>query len=482
LNIGDGRNHVDGTSSDNHGGLSAQKGASSRVDLIRGNSVDIITVLVEGQVAIGHEVASNFFEAVLGVLEVGKNLHLELILGSVELSISDRLTETVHLFEEDVHQVSGVRSGTLNADTEDTRVSEVRVERVSSINEVVLLQKAGGSSVEHTLAGVTAGKRGGGTDKSVHQVEGSDILVVPGSGLKSKGDVGLRSFSPGSVLTTNVLRRLSGEFVLGNGKHISKTLLNEVNVLTVVLDTGGDDEALLGGNVVHNELLEHTSINVSNIVLKTKARHTKGVVTIGGSESELLVVGERIELAQVVVEIVGFLVLGLGDVGSENRAGLKGNINHHLEHIDGIVLNAVTLEVGALLIEIHLHGTTGHLDHTVVDGLVSVLQSLQVGVLEGLKSTTGLGSLVTSTDVHKETHVNGTGEGLALSEDGETVAQVGDVVLSLLILVMEELVALELLGRVEFTESISSGSRVDLVEESVEHTRVLARGELFLYI
>jgi hypothetical protein len=206
LNIGDGRNHVDGTSSDNHGGLSAQKGASSRVDLLRGNSVDIITVLVEGQVAIGHEVASNFFEAVLGVLEVGKNLHLELILGSVELSIRDGLTETVHFFEKDVHQVSGVRSGTLNADTEDTRVSEVRVERVSSINKVVLLQKAGRSSVEHAGAGVTTGERGGGTDESVHQVESGDILVVPGGGLKSESDVSLGSLSPGSDFTTNVLR------------------------------------------------------------------------------------------------------------------------------------------------------------------------------------------------------------------------------------------------------------------------------------
>lgn len=40
-------------------------------------------------------------------------------------------------------------------------------------------------------------------------------------------------------------------------------------------------------------------------------------------------------------------------------------------------------EVHAFLIVVHLHVTTGHLNHTVVDCFVSVLQSLKVCVLKG---------------------------------------------------------------------------------------------------
>jgi hypothetical protein len=90
---------------------------------------------------------------------------------------------------------------------------------------------------------------------------------------------------------------------------------------------------------------------------------------------------------KVLVKIVGLLVLGTGNVGCHNRSWLKSNINHHLEHVDNIILNTVALEVGALLIEVHLHVTTRHLDHTVVDSLIGVLKSLKVSVLKSKHGT-----------------------------------------------------------------------------------------------
>jgi hypothetical protein len=50
----------------------------------------------------------------------------------------------------------------------------------------------------------------------------------------------------------------------------------------------------------------------------------------------------------------------------------------------------VTLEVHGFLIVVHLHVTAGHLDHTVVDGLIGVLEGLEVSVLESEEGAGGL--------------------------------------------------------------------------------------------
>jgi len=210
----------------------------------------------------------------------------------------------------------------------------------------------------------------------------------------------------------------------------------------VVLDTGSDDEALLGGDVVHNELLEDTGVEVADVVLQTVARHTQGVVTVGSAEEVLLVVGEGVVVGQVLVEVVSLLVLGLGNVSSKNRSGLEGDVDHHLEHVDDIILDAVTSEVGSLLIVVHLHSTTGHLDHAVVDGLVSVLESLQVGVLEGEERSRGFWGFISSSDIDKEAHVDASREGLALGEDGKSVVKVCYIVRGCLVSCVERLVAL----------------------------------------
>lgn len=87
----------------------------------------------------------------------------------------------------------------------------------------------------------------------------------------------------------------------------------------------------------------------------------------------------------MVVEIVCLLILRPGNVGSHDTAGLKSNIDHHLEHVRDIILDAAALEERSLLIVIHLHITSAHLDHSVVDGLIGMLKCLKIGVFQSEK-------------------------------------------------------------------------------------------------
>lgn len=214
-----------------------------------------------------------------------------------------------------------------------------------------------------------------------------NVITLPGDGLPGEGNVGLRRFSPGTTLSTDILRWLASILVLGHTMELTETLTDKVNVLTMALDTRGNNETFLGSDVVHHELLHGSGVEVTDIVFETKARHSKGVVTVGSAEEHVLIVREGIVLAKMLMQVVRLLILGHRYVGSQDRSGFKGTIYHHLEHVSHVVLNAVTLEVGALLVVIHGHVTTGHLDHSVVDGLVGVLQGLKIGVLKGKHST-----------------------------------------------------------------------------------------------
>jgi len=133
--------------------------------------------------------------------------------------------------------------------------------------------------------------------------------VAPWHRLESEGDVSLGALGPGAVFATNVVGGLAGELMLGNSKEIAKALTGEVNEFFVVLDTIGDNEALLGGNVVHNELLEAAGIQVANIGLETMARHTEGIVAVGSAEDELLSSHEGIKFLEMMVKVVSLLVL-----------------------------------------------------------------------------------------------------------------------------------------------------------------------------
>ena len=112
-----------------------------------------------------------------------------------------------------------------------------------------------------------------------------------------------------SIFTTNVLGRLSSEFVLWDWEKVSKSLLDEVNILFMILDATCDNKALLWGDIVHDELLKKSSINVVNVLSESESWHTEGVVTICSSKKKLLNIREWVEFSQMFVEIVRFVVL-----------------------------------------------------------------------------------------------------------------------------------------------------------------------------
>lgn len=74
--ISDAGHEVDGTSRDDHGRFASKSLGSSTVDLFRGDVVDLLGVLLEGEVAEGLEVSSNFFKTVSGVFKSHHDVHL----------------------------------------------------------------------------------------------------------------------------------------------------------------------------------------------------------------------------------------------------------------------------------------------------------------------------------------------------------------------------------------------------------------------
>ena len=244
------------------------------------------------------------------------------------------------------------------------------------------------------------------------------------------------------MLTTNILRWSSNVVVLWHWKVVSKSFFDKLNILLVILHSTSNNEALLGSDVVHDELLDHSGIDVVDVLLHSKSGHAEGVEAVSGSEEHFLLVGEWVELREVLEEVVGLSVLGSGNVGGENGSGLKSNIDHHLEHINDVILDAVSSEEHSFLVVVHGHVTTRHLDHAVVDGLVGVLEGLQVGVLQSEKGTGGLSSFVSSSDIDEHTHVHGGGERSAFGENSVSVGQIGDIVLGLSVSSLDWLVAL----------------------------------------
>ena len=385
--IGDAWDEVDGSTGDDHSWLSREGLGHGGVDLLGGDGVNFLAVLVESQVSEGLEVASNLFESLVLSFHGHEHVHLEDVLGAGQLNVWDWLAESVEFLKEDIHELSRVRSWALNGHAEETGVSEVRVDGRGGVNKVVLLHQVGDSAAVHSLSWATRAESGGGSDESVGDVESWDVGVCPGHRLEGQGDVGAWALSPGAVLSSNVLGSLTSVVLLWNSEHISEALLDEVNVLTMVLDTTGDDQALLWSDVLHDELLEDAGVKVLNVALKSHAWHAESPVTVGGSEEHLLDVCKWVVLGQVVVELEALGVLGASDVCSHDGSWLEGTVDHHLEHVDSVVLDAVTTEVGSLLVVLHLHVTTRHLNHSVVDSLVGVLQRLKVGVFEGEEGT-----------------------------------------------------------------------------------------------
>lgn len=108
-----------------------------------------------------------------------------------------------------------------------------------------------------------------------------------------------------SELTTNVFGSLSLILVLWHWKQITKSFLDKVDVLLMVLDTRSNDEAFLWGDVVHDELLENSGFKVIEVLDLSKSWHTESVVTVSCSKHHLLGVGEWVVFGKMVGEIVG---------------------------------------------------------------------------------------------------------------------------------------------------------------------------------
>ena len=396
LHVGHGWHQVDGAASDNHGGLAGKNGAAGVVDVVRGNAVDVVHELGHRDVAVGRVVAGNLLETVAGALHREQEVHLDFVLGAGELSLVNRVSEAVKSLKSHFEEILRVGASTGHLDAEEAGVGEVGVNSLNAVEEAVA-----GNGIESTVrSGVL--EHVGVAEELSGDAQGVHVVVAPWDRLEGDLNGSLGGLGPGAVLTTNVLGLLAHVLVLGDSEDLTKALLHELNVLVVVLDAGSDDQALLGGDVVHDELLEHAGIDVADVVVGAKQGHAEGVVAVSGRQEELLIAGRGVVLVEVVGKVVRLLVLGLGHVGGKDGAGLKSNVNHHLEHVNGVVLNAVTAEVHGFLIVVHGHVTTGHLDHAVVDGLVSVLQGLKVSVLEGEERAGGLSGLVTDTNVDVE--------------------------------------------------------------------------------
>lgn len=181
-----------------------------------------------------------------------------------------------------------------------------------------------------------------------------------------------------------------------------------------------------------------------------------------------MVVGEWVVLEQVVVQVVTLSVLASGDAGGEQGLWFEGEVDHHLEHVDGVVLDAVALEVHSLLVVVHLHVSAGHLDHAVVDGFVGVLQGLEVGVLDGKGASRGLEGLISGSDVNEESHMDGGWEPGGFGQYGKSVGERSNFILRLLILSNQGFVILKGEGWIKGSNLESSGVSTNEIERFVQ--------------
>ena len=150
-NIGDRWDQVDGSTRDQKGWLSSKEFGGNLVDLVGGYGINLVTVLMESKISVGHEVSSDFFKSVITSLHSHKDVHLQDVLGSVKFSLVNGGLEAVKLIDQERHKLLRVGSWTLDGHTEETGVREMGVDSGSSINEVMLLHKVGDGSAVHSL-------------------------------------------------------------------------------------------------------------------------------------------------------------------------------------------------------------------------------------------------------------------------------------------------------------------------------------------
>ena len=154
-------------------------------------------------------------------------------------------------------------------------------------------------------------------------------------------------------------------------------------------------------------------------------------VTVGSLEEGVV---DQVASLQEGFEFVLVVHFAHSSISSNDRSWLKSAVSDHVEDINDVVSEAVGSEVSAFLIVVHFESTSRHLDHTIVDGFVCIEDGFIVGLLDGVESTGGLVGLISGTDIEKDTEVNNVGEDLGFGNDGNSVFELGDLVIRSLVL------------------------------------------------
>lgn len=290
------------------------------------------------------------------------------------------------------------------SESEESRVGELSVEGGTSIDVRLL----GGQSIESVSV-----------EESGSELEGPSVSRLPVGSLEVEGDSEGVVLSQVSDFSSLVLGWVSG-LGAGSSWNIGELVLNQVDELLVVVNSGSGDEDFFWGNVLELELLEDVAGEISDVALKSLEGETESLESVGGSEDGVV---EVLTGLQELVELVGILVLGLSDLGGDDGSWLESAIGDHGENVDDVVGEGGSVEVGLFLVVLHLEVSSGHLDDTVVDGFVGVEDGFQVGVLDGEERSGGFVGLISGSNVQQDTEIDFRGEGGRLSDDGDSVGQ-----------------------------------------------------------
>ena len=173
---------------------------------------------------------------------------------------------------------------------------------------------------------------------------------------------------------------------------------------------------------------------------------------------------DQVTSLQVRFKFVLIVHLVHGDVGSNDGSRFKGAVSHHVEDINNIVGKAVSLEVGVFLIIVHFEFTAGHLNHTVVNGFISVQDGFIVGLLDGVEGTRSFVSFISSTDIEEDTHIDNIGEDLRFGNDGDAVFELSDFVVGGSVLSVLDFMVFKREQRVEDSSLVMRISEVLSIE------------------
>lgn len=367
-------------------------------------------------------VLNSFLESVLLSFETGQDVGLSDTLCSLEFFVGDG-GQSLQFTDSSLEELVGVAGSTSDGETEKTRVREVEVDGVDSIDVAVLVEEVGQSSaVESSGAGVRAGV----SEEGIYNLQDEDIVGSPLSRLESQSQSGDVFIVLVSVFTSQVFSSLSlGDLTL-DGRNEGELGLNELNEFLVIFNTSSSNEDSVGVDVFKLELLEDVGVQVFIVVGGAVEWVSEASVSVGSLEEGVV---DQMASLQQSFEFVLVVHFAHGSISSNDGSWLKSAVSDHVEHINNVVGKAVGSEVGAFLVVIHFEFTSRHLDHTIVDSLICIEDGFIVGLLDGVESSGGLVSLISGTDIEKDTEVNNVGEDLRFGNDGDSVFELSNLVI-----------------------------------------------------